>query len=142
MSKKTQKLKILLIAILIFIWGNSLLPASISSAITNVVVGFFRPIASGAPSAAHFTRKLAHVLEFLALGITLTHLRQELNRSWSFLFLSGLSVAVIDETLQYFVDGRGSSLIDVWIDLFGFGLGVLLMYLMLRRRQEKQQTEP
>lgn len=140
MSTKARKLRILAILVLAFIWGNSLMPGSLSSTITHFVLGLFGPIVPEASSAAGLTRKLAHILEFMAMGIVLTHLRQELNKAWSLLFLAGLGIAIIDETIQYFIEGRGSSLLDVWIDLFGFGLGVLFTHLILRRR--KKNTNP
>lgn len=94
-------------------------------------------------------RKLAHFAEFAALGF-LAQLSfgvvNKLNGHTALhgLFL-GLVVAVADETLQLFVDGRGSSVRDVVIDFFGMlagsavlwflaGLWALLFGLRRRRR--------
>jgi VanZ family protein len=44
-------------------------------------------------------------------------------------FLGSLLAACTDETIQMFVDGRGSSLMDVWVDAFGALTGIILLVL-------------
>ena len=118
---------------LLFIWGNSCLPASASGAISGKISDFLAALLGGAPSASqgghHILRKLAHFSEFALLGIWLSWLLGMLGKPMPEAFLIpvllGLLCACCDETIQLFVDGRASSLIDVWIDTGGALLGTL-----------------
>jgi len=77
-------------------------------------------------------RKIAHASEFAALGMVLTIFMKEGPKTKvSLLVLCGLGVALIDETIQLFVDGRSGQIKDVWIDLAGFGIGVAIVGLIL-----------
>lgn len=126
-----------------FIWGNSLLPGSVSGAISDEVMQMCKdvlePILSifgeeTVPPPGNgmlLLRKSAHFLEYLLLG---------LNWCWLFLVLGQRGIhrftmpmlpavltAMADETIQLFVPGRASSLVDVWIDTAGLTLGILLI---------------
>lgn len=87
-------------------------------------------------------RKIAHASEFAALGMVLTLLIEE-GRKIKVLLLAlcGLGAALIDETIQLFVDGRSGQIKDVWIDLAGFGVGVaivgLILHLVYSRKTKK-----
>ena len=80
-------------------------------------------------------RKLAHFAEFAALGF-LAQLsfvvvnRLTLHTALHGVFL-GLLVAVADETLQLFVDGRGSSVRDVVIDFCGVLGGSVILWILV-----------
>ena len=51
-----------------------------------------------------------------------------------------LLTAMVDETIQIFVPGRGSQVTDVWIDFAGACLGVLVVYVLARCRARREQT--
>ena len=74
-------------------------------------------------------RKLAHFSEFACLGLlmgtTLRFYGKPVFRATGL----GLAAACVDETIQVFVPGRASSLIDVWIDTAGFATGLLILML-------------
>lgn len=56
------------------------------------------------------------------------------------LWFPGLTAACVDETIQMFVTGRNSSLLDVWIDAAGVAVGIGLLlagYHLFRRKREK-----
>ena len=123
----------LITANLLFIWGNSLLPASVSGAISHWVrnLMWFLPSTEGdALSGDGVLRKIAHLLEFCCLGILLSWLCGMLRqRKWGFLWPTigcGCLTACIDEMLQYFAPGRSPQLSDVAIDLSGVVLGIIL----------------
>ena len=65
---------VLLICSLVFIWGNSLLPAEVSGQISGslkaLLDGLFTP-GEAAPSGDGLLRKCAHFAEFSALGLLL-----------------------------------------------------------------------
>ena len=134
LPKQSRKLLVALTLILLIIWGNSLLPASISGELSNWLARIF----AGIPGVIEMgdgegiLRKLAHVLEFAALGATLTLVRARLNKHWSLLLLTGVTVALIDETLQLFSSGRAGMVTDIWIDMGGFCLGILTVLGVVR----------
>lgn len=132
----------MVILILLIIWGNSLLPASVSSEISGWLARFLAglPITTDIGAGEGLLRKLAHVLEFAALGVVLTLIRDRLNKPWSLLLLCGVAVALIDETIQLFSPGRAGLVADVWIDMGGFCLGVLVSRVRPTHRQRYAQT--
>lgn len=133
-----------LILNLAFIWGNSLVPGDVSGEISGgifeIVAGLF---AIFGDKGQFVLRKLAHFSEFTALGFFLTGLfrNSPCRERTAPPLLLGLAAACMDETLQLFSPGRGSSLIDVWIDFSGVCLGFLLSRLLrylLDRKASRQ----
>lgn len=126
---------VLLALNLTFIWGNSLMRSDISSAISgwlgSIVELLFKvPVGSGG-SGHGLLRKIAHFSEFACLGILLTwRCGMDGNRGKNLIagaLFGVLSVACVDETIQIFVPGRSSSLIDVWIDTMGGSMGMMCL---------------
>ncbi len=149
---------ILALAWLMFIFGNSFLDAEqssqISSGYTDMAVDIIEDITDtpvDQPQRDTITtviRKMAHCLEFMLLSI-LTFLAFTVNglsvkeHLFFHLFL-GLSVGLMDETIQRMSEGRTSSVVDVYIDFAGFALGIclcLLLRYLHSQRKEKKQTE-
>ena len=83
---------------------------------------------------AFLFRKVAHLTEYLILGIivmfTIAPYRQRSKRLWSFTFMIGPLIALIDELIiqAFFSKGRTSSLYDVVIDSAGYFIGVALIF--------------
>ena len=128
----------LLICNVVFIWGNSLLPGSVSGAISgwvNDLVQMLLPGSDEASGAGHgLLRKIAHFTEFCTLGMLLVwqfrmHKISPLAQ-YALPLLGGFLVACADETIQWFVPDRGPSLIDVGIDTLGSALGIILITLI------------
>lgn len=126
----------LLAANLLFIWGNSLLPASISGAVSGWVrdLLWFLPEGEATLGTGEgILRKTAHFLEFFLLGGLLCWLFGMLRKKrWAFVLPSlgsGCLTACIDETLQCFVPGRSPGWKDVGIDLAGVSLAITLFCL-------------
>ena len=117
---------------LALIWGNSLMDAQNSNAVSGGVLAFLgRFLPFLLTEAGHaFLRKAAHFSEFALLGLLFCG-RHRLVRNETPVHLLGfgMAVACIDETIQIFTPGRASSLIDVWIDTSGFALGLIVIYL-------------
>jgi len=116
---------------LALIWGNSLMTGESSGNFSGAVVAFlsrFLPFFSGEMGHT-LLRKLAHFCEFACLGLlmgtTLRFYGKPVFRATGL----GLAAACVDETIQLFVPGRASSLIDVWIDTAGFATGLLILML-------------
>lgn len=129
---------VLLVCNVVFIWGNSLMPGSISGAISgwiNDLVHMLFPSPDGDPSSGHgLLRKLAHFTEFCTLGMLLVwQFRMRKVPRWMqyvLPLLGGFLVACGDETIQRFVPDRGPSLKDVGIDTLGTTLGIVLITLI------------
>ncbi|MDD7673952.1 MAG: VanZ family protein [Oscillospiraceae bacterium] len=145
--KKRKALCCALIALnLALIWGNSTLPGGVSMELSD---GFLALLSQGLPALAvigsTLIRKLAHFSEFACLGLLLGWLLSPEGgfRGFAAPALLGTLAACVDETIQRFVPGRESSLIDVWIDIFGVCAGILLLrlgYRCIRRRKERKQN--
>ena len=121
---------VLLILNLVFIWGNSMLPAEVSQKISDCVLELLpespdQPVQEEAES--HLIRKFAHFAEFTVLGMLLSWLAALLKRKWWLPIPVGTVVACVDETIQMFVPGRGPGLLDVGIDSCGVLMGMLLL---------------
>ena len=114
----------------LFIWGNSLMPDDVSGGFSDWVGNILSHIFGGVvdtESGHGVLRKLAHGTEYLVLGMELfLLLRQLWGRPLSLVALGGVMTALIDETIQLFVEGRCGAVQDVWIDLGGFTVGCLL----------------
>lgn len=123
----------MLILNIVIIWGNSLLPGSVSGAISGWVRDLLAAIFGGGgedTDAGHgLLRKLGHFLEFACLGAGFTWLFSMLKKPAALALLCGFSVACLDETIQRFIPDRGPRFTDVLIDTAGvaFGLSVLLI---------------
>lgn len=133
-NKRKSFFPITIVLTLLFIWGNSILPATISAQISNGVIDFVKNIIGWIdpiPDDTGITiniRKLGHFLEFALLGIQFTCLTyNNLKKSSSMLLLIGVMVALIDETIQMFSKGRAAMIGDVWLDLSGYCFGIIVV---------------
>ena len=131
-DKRMRLCTALLICNLIFIWGNSLLPGSVSGAISDAVKSLLENILPGGEgpdsSGGFLLRKAAHFTEFAVLGMLFAWLFGMLKRKPFWPFACGAAAACVDETIQLFSPGRSSQLTDVWIDFFGALMGMALLY--------------
>ena len=131
-SRRLNIAKTLLVCLLTFIWGNSLMPGEISGTISGWVkelLAEFLPIGTEEEEGHHLLRKLAHFTEFMALGATLGWLCGMLNKGRIRPFVYGVLAASVDETIQRFVPDRGPSVKDVLLDSCGVLTGIVLLYL-------------
>lgn len=138
----------LIIATLVFIWGNSLKTVAVSSgdsAKALEILGPFLEFFVGKGNATdHLVRKLAHFAEYFALGLELAlfiavRRRVDAQGVANCLF-AGLSAAVIDESLQI-LSARGSLVSDVLLDFCGAAAGIaltLLFYVVFRPKRRKR----
>ena len=133
MNKKTHKLVLtVLIGLnLAFIWGNSSMTGQQSGEVSGSLLEWIsRIFPIFAQEEGHFLlRKLAHFSEFACLGL-LSCARRIVGGTPVRPGLAGfgLMAACIDETIQIYVPGRGSSLVDVWIDTAGFVTGCTIAF--------------
>ena len=138
-----RRITLLVVLTVAFIWGNSLMPGTVSGAISDWAGAVLSRIFGGAVDTVHghgVLRKLAHGTEYLLLGVEL-YLLLRPEKPWSTLALSGVLTALLDETIQLFVPERCGQIKDVWIDLGGFTTGVLLCILVIRLRKQCRKAK-
>ena len=130
----------LIIFLLAFIWGNSLLPGEVSGALSDwlkqtlqrLFPFLFKNTSDGAGGG--LLRKVAHFTEFAALGTCLSWLYAMLikkpTQQLLYPAVSGILVACVDETIQRFVPLRHGCLTDVGIDTAGVITGIVLFMIV------------
>ena len=132
MIRTDKRLRIcgcLVCMLLIFIWGNSMLPGELSRAFSDWVKDILFPdrLASEGGQGSGLLRKIAHFTEFTALGVLLSWLFGMLKKGKLCPVLWGVAAACVDETIQFFVPGRSPGLKDVVIDSAGVLTGLVLL---------------
>ena len=128
--------RILSIIILILIFTNSMFDADVSSTqsgfilnITNTILGWFN-LSIEVNTLSFVIRKLAHFLEFFALGFPLAK-GWGLKEFWNIIII--LLVASIDEAIQLFSEGRAFGVLDIGIDFIGGLVGIVISKLLNRK---------
>ena len=137
---------LLTLAVLVFIFSNSLQNAEESSADSGKIAAFFLQILRlfcnpDAEKFHNFIRKTAHFTEFAALGaVSCLWLRNLLkNRRLHFPLPTALSAAAAftDEMLQRRSEGRACSVWDMLLDTCGAVCAVTVLTLLHRRKTKK-----
>ena len=124
---------VLTIALILFIWGHSMMPGEVSGEESGIVADFLRSLFSlEMEDLDHIVRKCAHFTEYAVLGAiimldTLVLAKRFFHMAALF---TGLFVPVVDETIQIFAVDRSGVLTDVWLDFFGFITGLALCALI------------
>ena len=120
---------------LLFVWGHSLLPASVSKEESGHWLALLQ---TWMPWLTSFLiRKAAHFVEYAVLGALLFG-AADVRRGLWFPPCFGLLAALADETVQLFALGRAGMVEDVWLDLAGFLTGWIVIgaiaYLFRQRK--------
>lgn len=148
MDKKRVILCAVVVLTLAFIFGQSLLSQDVSieesTAIQKQVVEPVHKAITGREIIEFNVRDVAHIAEFVALGLELVLLFR--NKKQLFRGLKSVSycgfVALIDESIQYF-SGRAPQVIDIWYDILGAVIGSIigLLVVMLTERSKRTEVE-
>ena len=130
-----------ILGIIAFIFSNSLPSIEESAETSGRLLSFINNILESLKlpimESDVFIRKAAHFAEFFVLGASICGYsyfdkKCDFNYMVKSILFSCL-VAMSDETIQYFT-GRGSMLLDVWLDLFGATVGILIARFISKRR--------
>ena len=137
--RAARVLLVLLILLLAFIWGHSMIPAASSAEESQRVGQWLTPLLEwfvGPGNVTdHLVRKLAHFCEYGALGMILGALALLWESPGAFFrgsyaFLLALAAAVVDESIQLVTDGRGAQVQDVLLDTAGSLTGLVTVWLL------------
>ena len=146
---------LLVILMLAFIWGQSLMPGEVSGRESEWVLQVMEPVVKpvtrqlnhmGFDVDEHYVvRKMAHFTEYMVLGglMFLLFVRPDENGRYLRPALLCLASAGVDEgIIQRLSRDRGPALGDVWLDFAGSCLGIgiaafliLILYRGIRRRR-------
>ncbi len=149
-KKKIYILNALIIIMLIFIWGHSMVPAVQSSEESGYWATYLIPILKvfvGEKLATEYlVRKLAHFSEYAVFGFIVA-LRVKQSQKLDIKLIgkaegASFLTAFLDESIQV-VSGRGPMITDVWIDSCGAFTGILVCSLILfvaERRRHARRT--
>ncbi len=161
MKKNTKLLKILYVTLtvsLVLVWGQSCISKTESRETSDIVVEWITPIDELDPGYSSETgwtyvelstlvRKLAHVAEYSVVGfqvmaILLLKKKKSIYMFFNAFFLC-MMIGFVDETIQLF-SNRGSLVSDIWIDIAGSVLGMIMAYVLeiiiLAVKKKKQTT--
>lgn len=129
----------------IFIFSNSLADSETSHEISGKFIDFLflRKLLDN-QIVQLVVRKAAHMVEFFLLGSCVMGFALKLRSCYQkslfgFSFFYVLSVAVVDEFIQTFSEGRTASVADVLLDflgaILGFGIVFLIHFFLSRRKK-------
>ena len=154
MSKRKFRYEILLVlifAITLFIFGNSIVGYDMSQNTSNSVSEIILPDKySGNETILLIIRKIAHLVEYAMLGFSVMLFVKcvEVNcgkKLYASAFFYVLLIAVLDEHIQSFSD-RTSSTGDILLDFFGtligFTIVLSLFFIFVKRKNMKKLKEP
>ena len=126
---------VVILLVSLFIWGHSMVPADQSSAESGRIVALLAPVLEIIEVEPGLwqtvVRKGAHMTEFCLLAVVwMVTLVQCRAVSWPRKVGTTAAVcmatAMVDETIQLRVVGRSGQISDVWIDLLGAAVGIIL----------------
>lgn len=131
-----------LVATILFVFRNSMQIAEDSSAASQYVhaaiQSFFTKLGAvefAASITEYQVRKLAHICEYALVGfwmmLCLRVYTKHFLRHITWPMFGGLFIALMDETIQLFSDGRSASVTDIWIDFFGVMMGLSTAFFLL-----------
>ena len=141
-NRRKYGLILALAVVLLFIWGNSLLPANTSATISGWLHNSLKTVFHGDGSGGdRLLRKVAHFTEFALLGAVLfsllKHRVQRIGIAWLLSLGCGVVAGGLDELLQHFSPGRGPRFGDVCIDAAGVLAGTLVYLMVFFIRKSK-----
>ncbi len=146
MKKNKIILGILIVAWLCLIWGHSLQPAVVSageSAKWLQIICKICPFITNDDNGMFIVRKAAHFTEYGVLGVLLALEMAQFVRGWFRRFVEplflALSVAFVDATILLFVVGRSGEVRDMWIDVAGAALAIVITLAIIGNRRGKRR---
>ena len=152
MPKRKKIALVLIILVLCFIWGQSLLDGDTSTResdfIYNLIYPFLYHVFGEVDATSHLLRKLAHFAEYAALGCSLSLYFGYDQRSILKGMNAALLAALFDESIQLLAVARGPQITDIWLDFSGAVTGILFFsvcfwaVVRIRERMRIKKQDP
>ena len=151
MKKRMVRCGIMLAAILIvtlFIFGNSFAGYDLSHNTSDSISEIILPDKySDSEKVLLVIRKLAHLIEYAALGMAVMQFVKSIEKDcrkllYAVALFYVLFVAVLDEHIQSFSDrtsSTGDILIDFWGALIGFGILLVIHFISVKLKKRKER---
>ncbi len=143
-------LVILSVLTISFIFLNSSLDAVASStqsfSVREFINSFLHSLNLNITLTDYFVRKCAHFVEYFVLGTLLFFTVKSFLSEFSVKVFAGtaigLAVAIIDEIIQLFSDGRSAQFSDVLLDFSGVFIAACVLYFIIKYKKiRKYQIE-
>ena len=141
LKKYINIILLILWMIIIFILSND--TGSVSSSKSDGIANYISNIISFIDKdlLIFIIRKLAHITEYLILGILFLNVLKDYNiintKLVIITILFCFSFAISDEVHQLFIQNRSGKITDILIDTLGSSIGVIIYYLILKRKKYK-----
>lgn len=136
MKKIIKLLFIIIWLLVIFLFSNQ--DGSTSTSLTN---GILEKYLFFVDSDIFFMiiRKMAHITEYFILGILVLNFINEfkIDKKIVISILICFILASFDELHQLFIPDRTGCLLDVFIDMFGASLGILILSLIKNHKKQR-----
>ena len=84
-------------------------------------------------------RKIAHLTEYLILGLLVHNLIKQYNKKWYISLIICILYAISDELHQGFTPGRSPQISDVFIDTIGSLIGISLLHFIIKLKKIKNK---
>ena len=145
MNKKKIIFGILIAVWICVSWGHSMQPAVVSEFESSkflIVINKVIPVITNDDNGMYIVRKAAHFTEYAILGVLLCLEFATYIKGWFKRFvnpeMAALFVAFVDETIQLFVEGRSGQVSDIWIDIAGAALGIIITLAIIGNRRNRR----
>lgn len=136
MKKIVKLLLIIIWLFVIFLFSNQ--DGSTSTSLTNGILGKYLFFVD---SDIFFMiiRKMAHITEYFILGILVLNFINEfkVDKKIIISILICFILASFDEFHQLFIPDRTGRLLDVFIDMIGASLGILILSLIKNHKKQR-----
>jgi VanZ family protein len=110
---------------------SSLVSSGVSLSLYNIIGNVFPSNHIDFDTFHLYIRKFAHITEFFIVGVLWFSTFYLFGWNIPFVILLGIMIATIDEGIQLFIEGRGPSLIDLFLfDYPGYLFGLVFSRLL------------
>ena len=108
-----------------------------SGVIVNIISNIFN--INNIELLSFIIRKLAHLTEYLILGLLVYNLIKQYNKKWYISLIICILYAISDEIHQGFTPGRNPQIFDVFIDNIGSIMGISLLRFIIKSKKIKDK---
>lgn len=138
MKDKGKCIVLMIVLVAAFIWLQSAVPESKSAYESSwLTAHIINPILQkfGTTVDKDTVRKIAHVMEYLVLGVFISVFWD--GKPVKSIY-TGLTIAFLDESIQV-ITKRGALITDVWIDMIGIAAGSAIVWMICKAQNKDKK---